>query len=48
MGGRGAEAEQKGSGRGAEGERKGSGRGAEWDPANSPTMHSRMLLLTFT
>ena len=50
MGGlrKGAKGEQQVSGNGAEGEQKGSGRGAEGDPANSPTMHSRMLLLIAT
>ena len=32
----------------AEGERQGRGRWAPGDPANSPTMHSRMLLLIVT
>ena len=45
---KGTEGERKGSKRGAEGERKVSGRGAEGDPASSPTMQSRMLLMILT
>ena len=40
-----AEGERKVSGRGAEGGRQGRGRLVAGDPDNSPTMHTRMLLL---
>ena len=45
---RGAKGERKGSGRGVEGERKVSGRGLEGYPANSFTIHTKMLLQIFT